>query len=430
MPTYTTRPVSKPAPTRLQAKLARLPGKRLLWSILIGVVALHVLGILILGSVVVFRHLFKREVAFEAPPEVIKRIDPRKLEHKVKVQKQQQKSGRPKLQPRLSANKLSDFSLPDIKSIAMPKLDPIKSNLQSFGAAGIGTGTAGGSGMGGLGLGVSQVRFMGFNANTERVALLLDLSPSMVEDQRGSFDGFDALKDEIKELVNSLSNGSLFNLIAFASGVDIYKPEAVRASDENKKEANLWIDPYMSDRVNVDRNGTRLNNYRQKPETPKMDATGGLTRFDLAFAAAFESGVDTIFIVTDGVHFINKKETEDELKERKDKESKVSPAELRRREQVQKDREEESKKRARRGLPPKVLESSGFGGPPLFNDDEVVKYIYSTAEELYKKAGRPMPKIYIIGYVTTPEDEVFLKELAREFKGRFRRSRTLTRAIR
>ena len=410
---------------------SRLQGKRLLWTILIAVVALHAAAVIVLGSVVVFRYLFKREVTFEAPPEVVKRIDPRKLEHKVKVQKQQQKSGRPKLQPRLSANKISEFTLPDIKSVAVPKLDPIKSTLQSFGASGIGTGTAGGKGLGGLGVGVSQVRFMGFNANTEKVAVLLDLSPSMVEDQRGGFDGFDALKDEIKELVTSLNNGSLFNIIAFARGVDIYKPEAVRATDENKKQAAEWITPYMTDRVNVKNNGTRLNNYRQKPETPKMDATGGKTRFDLAFAAAFESGVDTIFIVTDGVHFITKKETEEELAARKEKEANVPAAELRRREQIQKEREEENKRRARRGLPPKVVEREGFSsGAPLFDDAEVVEYIRSTAEALYKKNGLPMPKIYIIGYVTTPEDEVFLKELAREFKGRFRRSRTLTRPIR
>jgi len=404
--------------------------KRVLFAILLAVVGVHALAILILGSVVVFRHLFKREVAFEAAPEVVKRIDPRKLEHKVKVQKQQQKSGRPKLQPRLSANKISEFTLPDIKSVAMPKLDPVKSTMQSFGASGIGTGTSGGKGMGGLGLGVSQVRFMGFNADTEKVAVLLDLSPSMVEDQRGSFDGFDALKDEIKELVMSLNGGSLFNLIAFATGIDIYKSEAVRATDENKKAAADWIAPYMTDRVNVKNNGTRLNNYRPKPETPMMDATGGKTRFDLAFAAAFESGVDTIFIVTDGVHFITKNETAEELAARKERESKVSAAELRRREQIQKDREEENKRRARRGLPPKVIELEGGPGAPLFQDSEVVEYIHSTAEALYKKNGLPMPKIYIIGYVTTPDDEVFLKELAREFKGRFRRSRTLTRPIR
>jgi len=418
-----------PSATDSRKKSSVLRGRRLLWGILLAVVGLHVLAVIVLGSVVIFRHIFKREVAFEAAPEVVKRIDPRKLEHKVKVQKQQQKSGRPKLQPRLSANKVSDFTLPDIKSVAAPKLDPVKSSLQSFGASGIGTGTAGGQGLGGLGLGVSQVRFMGFNANTERVAVLLDLSPSMVEDQRGSFDGFDALKDEIKELVMSLNNGSLFNLIAFASGIDIYKPEAVRASDENKKEAAAWIDPYMNDRVNVRSNGTRLNNYRPKPETPMMDATGGKTRFDLAFAAAFESGVDTIFIVTDGVHFITKKETEEEIKDRTERQAKESAANLRRREQEQKDREEENKKRARRGLPPKVVEMEGGSGAPLFEDADVVEYIHSTAEELYKKNGLPMPKIYIIGYVTTPDNEVFLKELAREFKGRFRRSRTLSRPI-
>ncbi len=406
--------------------------KRVLYGILVGVVALHALALVVLGSVVVFRYIFKRETTFEVAPEVIKRIDPRKLEHKVKVQKQQQKSGRPRLQPRLSASKLADFALPEIKATSLPKIDPIKSTLRSFGEAGIGTGTVGGKGLGGLGLGVSQVHFMGFTANTERVAVLLDLSPSMVEDQRGGFDGFEALKDEIRELIMSLNNGSLFNLIAFASGVDIYKPEAVRASEENKREAAKWIDPFMTDRVNVNNNGTRRNNYRPKPDTPLMEAVGGKTRFDLAFTAAFESGVDTIFVVSDGVHFITKKETPEEMEARLKRQQEIdsNPAEIRRREKLKKEEEEENKRRAKRGLPPKVVELTGFGGPPLFGDAEVLDYIKETAKVIYKEHGRPLPKVYVIGYVTTPETETFLKALAREFGGRFRRSRTLVRPIR
>lgn len=410
--------------------LTALRQRKILWAILVAVVAIHAIAILVLGSVVVFRHIFKREATFEAPPEVVKRIDPRKLEHKVKVQKQQQKSGRPRIQPRLSASKVSDFTLPEIKTVTMPKIDPLKSTLQSFGASGIGTGTAGGQGLGGLGLGVSQVRFMGFNANTERVAVIIDLSPSMLEDHRGGFDGYEALKDEIKELVMSLNPGSLFNLIGLGHNIDIYKPEAVRATEENKKEAAKWIEPYMTDRVNVKNNGPRLNNYRPKPDTPLMDASGGKTRYDLAFAAAFESAVDTIFIVTDGVHFITKRETEEERAARLEREAKVPASELRRREQEAKEREEENKRRARRGLPPKVVEFEGYGGPPLFNDTEVIEYIYSTARTLYGRNGLPMPKIYIIGYVTSPKEETFLKELAKQFKGRFRRCRTLTRPIR
>lgn len=413
-----------------------LRGRRLLLTLLLAVVALHVIGTVVLGSVVVFRHIFKREVAFEAPPEVVKRIDPRKLEHKVKVQKQQQKSGRPKLQPRLSANKVSDFTLPEIKSVAAPKLDPLKSTLQSFGAAGIGTGMAGGQGLGGLGSGVSQVRFMGFNTRTERVAVLLDLSPSMLEDERGSFNGFDALKDEIKQLVSTLNNGSVFNLVAFATGVDIYKTEAVRASDENKADAASWIDPYMTDRVNVRNNGTRTNNYTPATDSPKMDATGGLTRFDLAFLAAFESGADSIFVITDGVHHINRKPSDREVADFERRRNAISEIELLRRQEEADNRRKEwdemNAQRAKRGLPPKIIEAHGFGGmglAPRFTDEELIEYLHSAAETIYGAKGLPMPKVFIIGYVTKPEDEIFLKDLSQKFKGRFRRARTLVSPI-
>ncbi len=411
--------------------------RRILNWLFIGVVSLHVIVLGILGSIVIFRHIFKREVALTAAPEVIKKIEPRKLEHKVKVQKQQQKSGRPKLQPRLSAQKVAEFSLPELKAEAAPKLDPLKSTIRSFGESGIGTGMAGGKGLGGLGLGVSQVRFMGFNVQTERVAVLIDLSPSMVEDERGGFDGYEALKDEIKQMVKSLNSGSLFNLIAFDGAVDIYSREALRASKENKETAATWINPYMTDRVNVEKNGTRLKNYTPLPNSPLMKATGGPTRYDLAFLAAFESGVDTIFIVSDGVHYILREPTKEELEDLERRQKAVTESQrkawAREVEKKKKEWDEMNKRRAKRGLHAKVIEGHGFGAGPGLNlrigDKDVLDYLVSAAKEIYGAKGLPLPKIYCVGYVTTPEKEQFLKDLASAFKGRFRRSKTLVKPI-
>jgi len=413
---------------------AKTRQRRMLLLIVGIVVGIHVLGLTVFGSLVLLRHFFNRDTTFVAPPEVTKRLDPRKLEHKVKVQKQQQKSGRPRIQSRLSAAKISEFSLPEIKTQAEPVKDALKSTLKSFGTSGVGTGTAGGAGSGGLGLGTSDLRFMGFNVQVDRVAILLDLSPSMLADERGGFDGFDALKGEMQEVVGALSSGSFFNLIAFDSGVDVLFAKALLANKENKEKATKWIKPLMADRVNVANNGTLSKNYRPGSGFPLLDSPGGFTRFDLALAAAFESHVDTLFIVTDGVQHIHKQWTKEELDEQEKEKNNPDERKQRllkeRQEAWQKERTEEAERRAKRGLPPRVREGDGVtAAPPTYSNQEVADYAVTIAKKIYGEAGLKLPKVYIIGYVTTPNDETFLKDLAQEFKSRFRRTRTLTKPI-
>lgn len=414
---------------------------RILFWIILSVIALHAVAIAIMGSIVIFRHFFKKETTFVAPPEVVKRIEPRKLEHKVKIQKQQQKSGRPRVQPRLSASKISELALPEIKTDIKPIKDSLKSTLRSFGANGVGTGTAGGKGVGGLGLGTSNVRFMGFSAQTERVAVVIDLSLSMLEDRRGGFDGFEALKSEIQQLIQSLSGGSFFNLIAFGPEVDIFQKEASIATKEKKREAKEWLEPYMKDRVNVRANGIRLRNYAPADNSFVLPNQGGSTRFDVALLAAFESGVDTIFVISDGAPVIFASETDQQkaarmkIYEKALEDEKANKAQREKNlEEYKKRQEKKAALRARRGLPPEVSENAGgpprvSTAPPRVGDSEIIEYMYQIAKKLYAEKGKQLPKIYTIGYATNSQEETFLKQLAQKFKGRFRRAKALVKPI-
>ena len=130
--------------------------------------------------------------------------------------------------------------------------EPVKSNIQknigkNFSMAGLGTGLGSGTGSGGLGLGTSTVSFFGIQAAGERIAFIVDLSRSMVEDDKGGLNGINVLKSELKNMVEKLNDGTFFNLIFFDDNVDIFKPQLVIANTWTKKEADTFISPYYSD---------------------------------------------------------------------------------------------------------------------------------------------------------------------------------------
>ena len=194
-------------------------------------VAIHIAVIALLGGVVVFKVFERPPAQFKPPPPPAKvtKIEPRKLQHKIKIREQQQNSGRPRVSPRLTANRVSGISLPDIE--VDPTAEPVKSNIQknigkNFSMAGLGTGLGSGTGSGGLGLGTSTVSFFGIQAAGERIAFIVDLSRSMVEDDKGGLNGINVLKSELKNMVEKLNDGTFFNLIFFDENVDIFKAAA------------------------------------------------------------------------------------------------------------------------------------------------------------------------------------------------------------
>ncbi|HEY5768439.1 MAG TPA: hypothetical protein VIS71_01220, partial [Terrimicrobium sp.] len=215
-------------------------------------VIIHAAIIALLGGVVVFKVLERPPAQFKPPPPPAKvtKIEPRKLQHRIKIREQQQNSGRPRVSPRLTANRVSGISLPEIE--VDPAAAPVKSNIQknigkSFSMGGLGSGLGSGTGSGGLGLGTSTVSFFGIQAAGERIAFVIDLSRSMVEDDKGGLKGINVLKNELKGMVEKLNDGTFFNLIFFDENVDLFKPKLVIAKPATKKEADDFISPYYAD---------------------------------------------------------------------------------------------------------------------------------------------------------------------------------------
>ncbi len=95
--------------------------------IIISLIA-HLVCFLIFGGLVIFRKLIPEEVTFEAPVE-LKRIEPKKREHKLLSKEQMERSSRPKLQRRLQSVQMSEIAMPQIDAKIKPvmtKFSPIE----------------------------------------------------------------------------------------------------------------------------------------------------------------------------------------------------------------------------------------------------------------------------------------------------------------
>lgn len=406
--------------------------KSLLYKVFTASLMLHIGLILLASPLVLYSHFFRREVTFEPPPEALRTVEPRKLEYKVHVQETQKRSGRPQVQPRLTADRVSDLSLPDLKLEVAPIRNQNLPRMVNFASAGIGTGMGDGQGNEGLSLGQSSVNFFGVSARGERVYLLVDVSASMLEDIRGGYNGFKLVKYEFARMIKGLAPGTFFNVAAFAHSLDTYKDRMVLASPENKAAAIAWLAKYNTPGGPPE---THSNNTELPVELETYKAgrgdKGGSTRQDLAIASAMAQNADAIFMITDGQPRLMRHLTDEEWEDWKAKywseaeQKKVTDAA----ENERKALEEENKKRAHCGLPPKVRNEYGVAALkwPEMPREAMLDYIDALQKQLYTTQKKKPARIYVIGYETLEEDDAFLRQIARQNGGTFRNLKNLVK---
>ncbi len=418
--------------------------RRTLWAMLVVSAVIHVAALLILGSLVVYREFFEKKVALEIVPPPERMLRPEEHQYTVRIQEEQRRSGRPRLVPRLNASRIADFALPAIMADAPTPDARLVNSLQAFSKAGVGMGLGGGTGSGGLGLGTSTVRFFGITDRGERIAFLIDISLSMLEDDKGGEPGFEKLKEEISDMIDRLSPGTFFNLVLFGTGVDLFEQRMILASDANKRRAWEFLGPYLRGVAESgDRSGNLLNNY--EPSVEGVPAAGGTTRMDLAIAAAFEQQADVLMLISDGRPSIIKRLEGKELEEFRERSEEppdedIEQENAKRIAEFQKEQAEAAARRRARGLPPQVAESrrgpqlvgrgsDGPPPPPRVDDEDIIDHIEGLGKVLYKEKGQPMPRINCIAFVCQRNEEEFMKRLARRFRGDFRRAKARVKPI-
>jgi len=324
----------------------------------------------------------------------------------------------------------------------------------------------------------SSVNFFGVKGEGTNVYFVMDLSDSMLEEERGGVAGFAAVKNNLKQMIRSLDEGTRFNVVAYgASGADLFQSASVPASAEMKKLAEDFISKYN---LSSERKGTIDNKYRPKiPEFGLIRGDKGTgkvtTRLDLGLLAAFEGLADTIFLITDGkapVVAEDRREearqvskdavisSEDRAKYEKDigewrKEYEKYTAEMKTYREKYKDllaKKEQKIAEAKAKGGGKVREGagvdygvkiSGLPNPPqepkqpvlpqpkvgnkvvqaageVYDEAALIRRIREVYTDFYKKADAPTPSIHTVGYMSKPNETKFLQALAAKNNGTFK----------
>jgi hypothetical protein len=322
----------------------------------------------------------------------------------------------------------------------------------------------------------SSVNFFGVKGEGTNVYFVVDLSDSMVEQDKGGIEGYKTLKEKLGQMIQSLAPETNFNVVFYGDAVDLFMPSSVPATPENKQAAMKFLPRYMA---STSQRGNLTRNYQPKIST--LPSTGGTSRMDLGLIAAFEGRADTIFVLTDGKPIIqrgmNEKEREEYRKKAADSEISAADrqkyekdvAEYKKKyeeynEEMKKYREKYADKiteKARREAENrakgkgKVIEGQGFvvdsvkipglpdapkaptapsppqakaqgkavAPPSLGNwqDDDILEYLKETIAKTYKKDGYELPSIHGVAFLAKPAEEKFLRSLASRNNGNFMR---------
>ncbi len=413
-----------------------------------------ILCLIIFGSYVVMQMQMEEKTVFVAPPPPKRTYEPRELEHKVKVQKRQRSSSRPAVIPRLVAMKKSNMALPDIKMDPKVITTSFQPKFKSISGKGVGVGLGTGYGVGGFGSGVNRFDFFGIRGRGDRVAVLVDVSTSMVEEDMGGVAGYMRVKSRVNDVIDALGEGSLFNLIVFGDAANALFPKLEIANPANKKSAKEYLRPFNTE------GNWGISSGNISPDGKGLSAIGGTTRLDLALTAAFQQGADTALIISDGAPMVLRGVSNEEMlaynqrrKEWEDNNRRAierhdnNPGDVR----TVRVWVPPIKARPPRKGPPKEGEGPDHGSPaveghwttqtiqparPTFPDPppkptywtlaEFLKHLKMLHEHYYLDKGQAPPVIHCIGYKIDKEGNAFMMAVAREYKGKYRRVRSLS----
>ena len=468
-------PVEKPAKNAKTGEYLFLGKHRTIFAIcLIVAAAVHVLVLLVFGTYTLFKGSTPRmpftseggvpaeDVGMEAPPEVA----PETMEETA-VESTPNPSDAPAAETDMVLA-VSGMVSPSMSINAAP---PVLAPPSATGAEKIVSKPAGRSpGK------ASSVNFFGVKGEGTNVYFVVDLSDSMVEQDKGGIEGYKTLKEKLGQMIQSLAPETNFNVVFYGDAVDLFMPSSVPATPENKQAAMKFLPLYMA---STSQRGNLTRNYQPKIST--LPSTGGTSRMDLGLIAAFEGRADTIFVLTDGKPVIqrgmNEKEREEYRKKAADSEISAADrqkyekdvAEYKKKyedynEEMKKYREKYADKiteKARREAENrakgkgKVIEGQGFvvdsvkisglpdapkaptappapqpkaqgkavGPPSLGNwqDDDILEYLKETIAKTYKKDGYELPSIHGVAFLAKPAEEKFLRSLASRNNGNFMR---------
>ena len=261
--------------------------KRLIITIIIAVIGIHVAGGIIAGVIVVAKYMFPAPANFEVKKDI--RLPAKQREHRMNMAAFDAMTPKPTFNDKMQSLRPSAFALPELPKMPMDQmlpLDPsevVSDQVSSLvGTAGQGAGGGGAGGLGGTGTGLS---FFGIQSTGKRILLLFDVSTSVVNKANKAGVPLSKIQEETIALVGKLPISARFGIIQFTQNYKPFNKELLPATDQNREAALKWV-------------------KEEWVESGTMGASGKVVSNPRGFAGVLELAAkmqpDVIFLISDG----------------------------------------------------------------------------------------------------------------------------------
>ncbi len=268
------------------------PPNKILWSIVGGILAIHLVALAVFGGIVLFAPPEPDGDPFEDPP-LAEKIDPVQIEFKRNFEEKQQKTRRPK----------QKLQVQSVGNLAMPEVDiqvPTLTNNADVGRVGGGMGNLDGAS---LGVGDVSVELLDIKAKGQKFVFAINVDKNLLSDDKGGIPTYRVIKEDILGVVEDLPAGILMNVILYSDHrMEAWKPAMVPATRTNKDSLAEWIAPVNT---SLDSVGVRTTNYNPKTwETPlvadKLSSHSNRSgnHIPMVTAGLLEQKPDAIFILS------------------------------------------------------------------------------------------------------------------------------------
>ena len=247
--------------------------------VLLASLGLHLIGILIFGTIKLVSSVMREETVFQAVP--IQPPPQNEPEYTVNLQQRNQSTPPPR-PPAIVVNNPSELDI--------PALD-IDVNVDTSAVYGRGGGGFGG-GLAGLREMSMDINFFGssFAGDASRMLFVIDMSGSMIQSNRG-IDGYKKVVDELVKTLEKIDNRGRFNIIAFSGGVETFTSSFTPISLSSIEDAKKWLlDRDPAEAIG----GKDPNNPNSFPKRHQGTSSGK------ALEEAFRKQPGVIFFLSDG----------------------------------------------------------------------------------------------------------------------------------
>lgn len=280
-------PSSKP--TDLDEAVRKKRFRRLIITIVLVSIGIHLAAGLVAGVIIVARYFVAPPAVFVAQKDV--RLPAQEREHKMNMASFDGLAPKPSFTDKLQSSRPSAFSLPELPKIPLDQmlpLDPsaiISDQVTSLTGVG-GRGNGNGNGLGGGGGNGSGISFFGVQTTAKRILLLYDISKTVNSAVVRAGVPMTKIRDETARLINGLSPNTRFGMAEFAQNFAFFNPELIPATEGNRAAAQEWLGEYFALEGSM-------------PQGVPGVVTGS-PGFLILLDAAFKMQPDVIMIISDG----------------------------------------------------------------------------------------------------------------------------------